>query len=204
MPHAIIVLNFTDASIDPLGWTVRAATASLLSTYSNTVVDNSDVKDLATFWQQRGKQIRTTEDLLHCYYSSVSVVRVPQKGRYGLVESQIAVLDHEIKKRCKEAQTNRKRLRMRFNAEEFQAALSMGFDHFSDRLDEPFDFVKLSCSLNPIPKDFGGNILRLALAVKNDPKMAGQTGRDIFKHLGPMVASCIMLDYIRRHFKGKN
>jgi hypothetical protein len=89
-----------------------------------------------------------------------------------------------------------------FNTEEFQIALSAGFDHFSSGLDEPFDFVELSCSLNPIPTDFGGNILRLALAIKSDPKFRNSSGREIFKELGHMVASCVMLDYTRHHIKG--
>ena len=78
----------------------------------------------------------------------------------------------------------------------------MGFDHFSNRLDEPLDFVQISCKSNPTPQNFGGNILRLALAMKDDPRMAGKTGRDIFKLLGQIVASCIMLDYVRHQIKG--
>jgi len=202
MPHAIIVLNFTDPNIHPDGWTVESATTSLLNTYAKAVYENADVKTHAQYWQQRDRPINSTKDLLLCYYSSVSVVRIPQKGRYGLVDKQISELNQQVHKRCKEARQNRRQLRIIFNAEEFQAALSMGFDHFSNRLDEPFDFVELSWNLNPIPKDFGGNILRLALAIKDDPKMAGATGPQIFQHLGHMVASCVMLDYVRHQIKG--
>jgi hypothetical protein len=202
MPHAILVLNFTDPSIHQNGWTVKSATDSLLNTYAGSVFDNADVRRYARFWEQRGKPIITTKDLLLCYYSSFSVVRIPQKGRYGLVNSQVAKLHSEIQQRCAEAQENRKRLRITLNVEELQAALSVGFDHFSNRLDDPFDFVELSWKLNPIPKDFGGNILRLALAIKDDPTMANATGREIFRHLGHMVASCIMLDCVRHHIKG--
>jgi hypothetical protein len=204
MPHAIIILNFTDPNIDPNGWTVESATNGLLSTYARAVFENVDVRNHANYWKQRDRPIATTKDLLLCYYSSVSVVRIPQKGRYGLVDNQVAELNLQIQKRCKEARQNRTYLRIIFNAEEFQTALSMGFDHFSNRLDEPFDFVELSWNLNPIPKDFGGNILRLALAIKNDPKMAEATGPQIFQHLGHMVASCVMLDFVRHQIKGMN
>lgn len=135
-------------------------------------------------------------------YSSVNVIRIPQKGRYGLVSDQLAKLHGLIKEICSVAREDKKRLRVMFTAEEFQTALSMGFDHFSSKLDDPFDFVELSCSLNPIPRDFGGNILRLALAIKNDPKFTNATGRYIFNTLGLMVASCVMLDYNRHHIKG--
>ncbi|KAF8848057.1 hypothetical protein BDZ45DRAFT_733176 [Acephala macrosclerotiorum] len=201
-PHVIIISNFTDTSIDPKGWDVRSATKSLLKTHSAAIHDNVDVKRHAQYWEGVTRPVRTTMDLLLCYYSSVDVVRVPQKGRYGLLSDQIGKLHECIKRRCLEARENKKRLRVMFNTEEFQTALSMGFDHFSTRLDDPLDFVELSYSLNPIPKDFGGNILRLALAIKNDPKFKSASGSDIFKHLGHMVASCIMLDYTRRHIKG--
>lgn len=174
----------------------------MLNTYADAVSENAHVKDLSIFWEERGKVIKTTKDLLQCYYSSVTVVRVPQKGRYGLVDTQIAELNSQIQRRCGEAREIRKRFRVSFNAEEFQQALSMGFDHFSNRLDEPLDFVQISCRSNPIPQNFGGNILRLALAMNDDPSMDGKTGRDIFQLLGHMVASCIMLDFVRHQIKG--
>lgn len=203
MPHAIILLNFTDPNIDPSGWTIKSATNSLLKEHAQAVVDNPSVRSRAQYWEQKGKHIATTKDLLECYYSSVSVVRVPLKGLWGLLDQQVGELTQHIQKVCSDARDNRKRLRVNFDTEEFQAALSMGFDHFSNRLDEPFDFVELSWKLNPIPKDFGGNILRLALAIKADRKMAGASGPEIFLHLGHMVASCVMLDYVRHHIKGK-
>jgi hypothetical protein len=202
MPHVIVVLNCADPGIDPTGWKVESTTSTLLDTYANAVSENQRVKEFSISWQERGKVIKTTKDLLHCYYASITVVRVPQKGRYGLVDTQISELSLRIQRKCEDARENRKRLRVSFNAEEFQQALSMGFNHFSNRLDEPLDFVQISCSSNPISPDFGGNILRLALAMKNDPIMAGKTGRDIFQLLGHLVASCIMLDYVRHQLKG--
>jgi hypothetical protein len=201
-PHIIIVSNFTDPGINVAGWDSRSATRNLLDTYASAINVNPDVKRHAEYWKSVGRPVKSTEDLILCYYSSVQVVRIPQKGRYGLVNQQITTLHRSIQRRCTEAEENKKRLRVMFNTEEFQIALSAGFDHFSSGLDEPFDFVELSCSLNPIPTDFGGNILRLALAIKSDPKFRNSSGREIFKELGHMVASCVMLDYTRHHIKG--
>lgn len=128
-PHVIIVSNFTDPCIDPKGWDVRTATQTLFDTYETAIHDNVDVKNHVEYWEGVGRPVKSTKDLLLCYYSSVDVVRMPQKGRYGLVNDQIGKLHECIKKRSKEARDNRKRLRVMFNTEEFQAALSMGFDH---------------------------------------------------------------------------
>lgn len=52
-------------------------------------------------------------------------------------------------------------LRMLLNAVELQSYLHCAFDHFALTLDEAFDFVQASFLNNPIPMNFGGNILRL-------------------------------------------
>jgi hypothetical protein len=50
---------------------------------------------------------------------------------------------------------------MLLNAVELQSYLHCAFDHFALTLEEAFDFVQASFLNNPIPMDFGGNILRL-------------------------------------------
>ena len=61
---------------------------------------------------------------------------------------------------------------MLLNAAEMQSYLQHAFDHFSRTLDEAFDFVQASVYNNPIPLDFGGNILRLALNIMDHQKKA--------------------------------
>lgn len=79
---------------------------------------------------------------------------------------------------------------------EMQSYLQHAFDHFSHTLDEAFDFVRASLSNSPIPLDFGGNILRLALNVMEYKSQSKQRveARELFRELGRMVASCIMLE----------
>jgi hypothetical protein len=84
------------------------------------------------------------------------------------------------------------------NSENLNVYLQCAFDHFSQDLHTPFDFMDVSFKINPIPLDFGGNILKLAVALKSrfeDPKR-------IFKELSHMVASCILLDCVRQDLKG--
>jgi hypothetical protein len=195
LPHLIIVPNFIDPDVDP--------ERSIASAFG-TVAENITLRKHAEYWKAKGREVLTVEQLLLCYYSSISVVGIPEKGRarFAFLNGQVAKLNSQIKRRCDESRQTKKRLHLTLNAEEFQAALSTGFDHFSRSLDEPFDFVEASFKLNPMPNDFGGNVLRLALAIQNS-KMAGASGTEIFRHLGPMVASCVMLDYVRHHIKGK-
>lgn len=89
---------------------------------------------------------------------------------------------------------------MLLDADEFQSYLGDAFDHYSKSLDVPFDFVKASFLHNPIPFNFGGNILKLAIGMKEEkPAM---DALEIFTKLGNLLASCIMLDAVRHNVPG--
>ena len=73
-----------------------------------------------------------------------------------------------------------------------------GFDHFSKDLETPFNFIEASLNTNPIPEDFGSNILQLAIAMqKKDLDI-----KFIFDKLSKFVASCVFLNCVR-YQKGK-
>lgn len=75
------------------------------------------------------------------------------------------------------------------------------FDHFSSNLDQAFDFVQASFLYKPIPTDFAGNILKLAVNMM-DVWQHKLDGAGIFRELSFMVASCIMLDSARNKTRG--
>lgn len=202
LPHVIIALNATENAIDPQQWDVTFATEDLMRTASKAIFNKPSFKKHIDFWKDRKRLIRNAQDLLCSYYSSVRVVRIPTRGRPQLIGEQLRKLYNEISEACKESRLGRKRKRMLLDADELQPYLQYAFDHFSSDLDMPFDFVKASILNNPIPKDFGGNILQLAINVMN--VLENQvTGKVIFDELSLVVASCIMLDAARHKMKGR-
>ena len=85
--------------------------------------------------------------------------------------------------------------------DELNKYLQAAFDHFSTHLDKPFNFVEASLRANPIPFDFGGNILTLVRAMHDFyPEKPGPW---LFKSISPLVVSCIMLDRVRRKLMGQ-
>jgi len=199
LPHAVIALNATDVDINQEEWDPEFATNALLSTVAEAVHSDSSYQHLLEFWTRRGKTIQTMKDLLECYYSSVTVVRIPVKGRYMRIDDQVKKLRDVLHIKCVESCRTKRRSRMLSNSEEVNVYLQCAFDHFAHDLDTPFNFMDVAFKINPIPLDFGGNILKLAVAMKksryNDP-------RNIFKELSFMVASCILLDCSRQNLKG--
>jgi len=200
LPHAIIALNATEMNVDQREWDVDAATNSLLNESAGAITRDPRYKEFADHWRSKGKTIRSTRDLLECYYASVRVVRIPTKGRYMLIDQQVSKLYHEISSSCEQAYYAKRKARMLSNSEELNVYLQSAFDHFSQDLDTPFNFMEVAFRNNPIPLDFGGNILKLAVAVRDSGPF--QHGPHIFFKVGNMVASAIMLDCVRHDLKG--
>lgn len=118
-----------------------------------------------------------------------------------LMDRQIKRLHNLIASNCRGSHEGKLQARRDLNAEELGECLKSGLDHFTSDLDRPFDFLGFSWGLNPIAPGLEGNILRLALWVKDcapNPRPEA-----IFEYLSSMVASCIMLDFVRYRKRGK-
>ncbi|KAH9908286.1 hypothetical protein F4778DRAFT_716781 [Xylariomycetidae sp. FL2044] len=228
LPHAIIVLNAADARTQPSQWDIEHATESLLNTVKDTEVSKEEskrVSELMRHWDMPEKPVRTVRDLLLCYYSSVRVVYVPDHEQYLRMDGQVEKLHAEIRAACADSQNTKKQARMRMNADELDELFQKAFEHFSKSLDSPFDLVEAARKDAAIPRDFGGNITKLAVTIRDNMervrpgdadggkeetrekgvgKIEGhQTSvRDIFRPLGLMVASCILLECSRGNWKG--
>lgn len=201
LPHAVIALNATDMEVDQQEWDPEYATSILMASVSGAHNRDSKYRALADYWISRGKRIQTMSDLLECYYSSVTVVRIPIKGRYMKIDEQIKKLHKVLVGKCFESIRAKRKSRMLSNSEELNIYLQCAFDHFSQDLDTPFNFMDVAFRINPIPSDFGGNILKLAVAIKNSNRMTDP--RKMFRELSFMVASCISLDCSRQSLKGR-
>lgn len=201
LPCAIIALNASDLSIDPAQWNVDFSTRWLLHSVEGSISKNVIFKKHAQLWRSRGKTIGGVIDLLHSYYSCVRVVRIPGVGRPKLMKDQMTKLYNELSTATEDSNRTKRELRMLLDGDELQMYLQMAFDHFASNLDQPFDFVQASFIYNPIPSDFAGNILKLAVNMM-DIWQKKVDGEIIFLELAYMVASCIMLDSARKKTRG--
>ncbi|KAK6860680.1 hypothetical protein PG995_004316 [Apiospora arundinis] len=203
LPHAIIALNASEHDIDANLWDVRFSTETILEDLANTVNRNETFKKWAQFWRERGKAIDSLENLVLCYYSTIQIIRLPAEGRPKLMAEQVEKLYAATLSGCIAARGARNDVRMLLDVEDMHAYLQEAFNHYSKTLESPFDFVQASFRNSPIPPDFGGNILKMALGMTHlwngHPRVEA---RHIFKVLSYMVASCIMLDSSRHKNKG--
>jgi hypothetical protein len=201
LPHAIIVLNATDNSVNVKQWDMTEATRTLFADVDEVLHRDDKFDGYKQFWQARGKTINSIKDLLESFYSTITVIRIPAKPGYMRIRDQLEKLHQRITVCCNNAYRTRMSVRMLSNADDLHTYLQCAFDHFSKNLDAPFNFVEVSLRNNPIPLDFGGNILKLAIAIKD--RTGRSEGRGIFQELSQMVASCIFLDLVRHRLKGE-
>ena len=196
------MLNATNPGVDEDEWDIPTATERLMQHVANAVFENPFFIKYAEHWRKKGKKIGNMLDLIHCYYAAISVVRIPSKGRYMLTNSQINKLHHKIVLFCDASFSVKDDAHMLSNVEELNAYLQAGFDHFTTKEDQPFNFVDVALRNNPIPRDFGDHILAMAAKIKLETHVGD--GPQLFKKLSSMVASCIFTDCIRASRPGKN
>ena len=168
---------------------------------AHAVFENPFFIKHAEHWRRKGKTIGTMLDLVHCYYAAISVVRIPEKGRYMLTYSQINKLHHKIILHCDASFSAKDDAHMLSNVDELDTYLQAGFDHFTTKEDQPFNFVDVALRNNPIPQDFGDHILGIAATIRAVTHVGD--GPRLFNFLSSMVASCIFTDCIRASRPGK-
>lgn len=195
------MLNATSPAIDEDEWDIATATKRLMEHVSHAVIDNPFFASYAQHWRRKGKVVDNMLDLIRCYYADISVVRVPQKGRYMLTHSQINELHHEIVKYCDASFSAKDEAHMLSNVDELNSYLQAGFDHFTTKENQPFNFVDVAFKNKPIPRDFGDHILGLAVNVQEETRV--RDGPKLFEVLSFMVASCIFTDCIRQSRPGE-
>ncbi|KAF2756983.1 hypothetical protein EJ05DRAFT_49848 [Pseudovirgaria hyperparasitica] len=201
LPHAVIALNASEHNIAPGLWDVNANTQNILDDLAPTVNQNETFMKWAQYWRERGKMIETLEHLVLCYYSSIQIIRIPSDGRPQLMQTQIEKLYSGTSAACTASRCARMELRMLFDVEELESFLQDAFNHYSTTLNSPFDFVQASFRNSPIPPDFGGNILKLAVTLM-EMTCNKLSGPQILHELSYMIASCIMIDSSRHGNKG--
>ena len=191
--------------VDDKEWDVDVASELLFDDIRGAIFREPRFEEHARIWRDGGRNIENTKDLLECYYASITTIRIPSRGRYMLMDDQVEKLFQLVRKKCQASLLTKKRVRMLATAEKLQMYLQAAYDHFSRDLDTPFDFIKEALKHNPIPRDFGGNILNLALCTKlnsDEPEPLRDNPAKIFDKLIPMIASCIMLDSVRQNLMG--
>lgn len=202
-PHAVIVLNKSNTKTPEDQWNHINATAHLLSTTNAKIDDNRTFAKYAKMWKSRStSRFDSMQDLLRCYYSTVHVVCMPEKSRYQLLDRQRQQLHKVITDCCTMSFQDKQERELLTDVDEFGLYLSLAFDHFSETLDEPFNFVEASLKRSPSSNSLADDLLTFASHFASFIGLEGQILK-LFKYLTPFVASCILLESVRKQRIGR-
>lgn len=174
----------------------------MLSSAVSEIETNPTFKQYVEALRQQNHHVIDMRQLLGRYYSDVTVLRVPTKEHFELLDKQRRKLYSLITAKCAISHRYKVHSKMLSDSDDLQVYLQSAFDHFSRSLETPFDFVAASVRNRPIPKDLSDHILRLATAVAQhtDKKLTA----DVFESLLEIVASYIQLDAARKNLLGKS
>lgn len=195
------MLNAVEIGHSEQRWTVKDATDSFFRDVSGAVVTDPELRRLAGLRNIDPSHEKSSRELLECFYSKVHVIRIPAKRpeRYSLIDEQIQELRRLIVAAGDDAHRAKVITRRLNDVDTLQEYLQAGFDHFAAKIDEPFDFKSVCLRTRTIAQDFGDHIINLASTIQEHTRVRGKT---LFQGLVSLVASCILLDYVRNNLPG--
>ena len=196
-PHAIIALNKSDSSTPDDQWSSVNATGILLSSANAQINQNPTFAKYIRNWRSSQIDINSMHDLLKCYYSTVHVIRLPNKSRYRLLDQQRNELHRLITECCATSYKMKSERHILPDVDELALYLSLAFDHFSNSLEEPFDFVQASLRYQPAPETFADCLFVFAKELAKSRGLNGQIEL-LFEQLTQLIASCLLLDSMRK------
>jgi hypothetical protein len=197
LPHLIIVLNQSD---DDSEWDPAKTTQDIFDQQKNILTQNDNVKALVARFRKSGIQISSLQDLLLTSYSSVRFIRLPQGQSTPRLAEQLQKLHGMICEASEESQREKDHRKMRLSAPDMDEFFRLAFDHYSNQVREPFDFLGSIMTLHP-PSDKLATSLSM-LMIKTFKVLGAQDeSPDIDVRfcniLAPLVCSTVVLDATR-------
>lgn len=201
-PHAVIAINKSQNSSSNDSWLPAQTTRDFFKSISAQINKNPTFLRYVEKWRGANIAIHDMEELLKRYYWSIQVVRLPEKSRYELMYKQRDALRDVISEACNSSFLKRKSVSILPDVDEFGMYLSLAFDHFSETLDRPFDYVKASIRSRPPPETLEDNLLEFVILFGEAMNAAGEIQR-IFDKITETIASYFIFDSARKQRMGK-
>ncbi len=215
LPHLIVVLNQSD---DDSEWDSATTTAQVLDEQSRILKENGKIVELKDKFKKLSIPIDTLEDILKMSYSSVRFIRLLRGTSCIRLSTQLEELHSLIREASLDAQRQKSKKRMLLDSRTMNSFYQLAFDHYSNRLHEPFDFLEKLLAIKPLPSTFSNNLYLLmrtafqppgvlvptrnlagipALAKDSAANSAERIAQNFCKAVTPVISSAMALDIAR-------
>ncbi|KAF5721573.1 hypothetical protein FGLOB1_224 [Fusarium globosum] len=197
LPHLIIVLNRSDDESD---WDPMATGQQIFEEQKNILEENHKAKAIADRFRRVGIPINTLEDLLLTSYASVHFIRLPQGKSAFCLSSQLGRLHTMIYQLSNQSLDEKVRRRMLLSAPNMDEFFRLAFDHYSNKVKEPFDFLAQLISLRPPLPKMAARLSELMIETFRALDTNGDRSSIASRFCGvvaPLVCSVMALDAAR-------
>jgi len=126
----------------------------------------------------------TTRSLFD-WASTIDIIALLPNGSMS-VESRLRPLKERLMGRSDQVRKNRKEVRSLFSMAHFAAFLNSAYEHFSNAVGEPYDFILASRTHNPIAADLAEHLSNFLSYIKSPDGLV--------EFAAPIIASSLFLD----------
>lgn len=206
-PGLIIVLNkMAQDSHDVLSSSERA-TLRLLESFEKS----ARFTELQKKWAARGREVKTAEDLMLCYYSDFRVISIPQHipsspATGQKISSQIKELYREIRAMSDRIRKQRQTVNMDLDVASLNAYLNQSVRTLASDYNNSLDFYRLSDGDTGLPRRFSEHLVQLMagmVKLKNLHTTQAVGGEaQMVTQMIPYLAACIVAQADQKNEKG--
>ncbi|KAM0370021.1 hypothetical protein ACHAPY_010700 [Fusarium culmorum] len=203
LPHLIIVLNRSDDKSD---WDPIATAQQILNEQQGILEGNHKVKAIAGKFRAVGVPINTLKDLLLTSYAPVQFIRLPDGKSVFCLSTQLGRLQEMIYRSSHQSLDEKFDRRMLLSGPHMDKFFRLAFDHFSNKINEPLDFLAQLISLRPPPAKMAARLSEMMITTfKTLDTEADQNSiaPRFCSVVIPLVCSMMALDAARSSFLGK-
>lgn len=197
LPHLIVVINQSDHDSN---WDSAETTRHVFEQQQRILEQNDRAKAIKERFENVGIRINNLEDLLLNAYASVQFIRLPRGESPFRLSMQLQRLHGMICQASQESLDEKYNRRMLLSATNMDEFFRLAFDHYSNKVKEPFDFLAQLISLRPPSDKMAARFS--ALLVKTFKTLSAKVDRSCLVSkfcdlLVPLVCSSMALDATR-------
>ncbi|KAI8712039.1 RING-type domain-containing protein [Fusarium sp. LHS14.1] len=197
LPTAIIAFINRDDRLGPWKYDLGTARTSFFEMPSlQRISENKELQPYIQYRKTNGKIINSAEELLDCYYSSVSVMHFPNGNHPTTMHQQIQELYGIINALSLKKKTTLDWKRWNWNAATFPLFIRKAFAHFASKYETPFNFSDAWVDVQNFSLGFDRAIFNLARMARGRRDMS-DAGIGLWEDMSGFVASCLFLRYAR-------
>jgi hypothetical protein len=200
LPGVIIALINRDGQVDPQNYDLDTGKTSLFNKTSlKDITRDPNLQKYVDYWAENGQTIKTAEELLSCYYSSINVVHFPNGKDPTRMRQQVEKLYQKINEVCTELRERREIALMKWDATTLPRFVRKAFTHFASNYQTPFNFSDAWVDLQRLSFNYEGSIFDLA---RKTEKSRGISGWELWEAISVFAASCLFLNCVRENQPG--